>query len=496
MDCFGLVRLPEPRLRFGYDQALDDPRDGLTLFGPLDEGNPRGIRAGVVGTKDGITLFRDWVGRIQGPVAVDPPRPARPSFPGFEAAFRVPWDPRPVVELHVDPLDLRKCLLLDDRHLRVFRTVDLFAGRIVEAVRELESTVDVWFVVVPDDVRKYCRPRSTVERSLRVEAEGKLPLAFARRLEIQEPLFAEDRAAAVPYRYEVDFRNQLKARLLGQRVPTQVVREPTIADVDPRRDVMRPDVAWHLATAAFYKAGGRPWKLGTVRPGVCYLGLVFKQDDSGGDPRAACCAAQMFLDSGDGVVFRGALGPWYNPSTGDYHLSRSAARELVGVALRTYEQSHGTAPTELFVHGRTRFDNEEWAGLREAAGVETNVVGVRITEERGFRLFRTEKLPALRGLAWLRDERAGYLWTRGFVPRLQTYIGREVPLPLLVEVVRGEAPIETVLTDVHSLTKLNYNACRYADGQPVTLKFADRVGEVLTAGPIEGNAPLPFKFYI
>jgi hypothetical protein len=48
---------------------------------------------------------------------------------------------------------------------------------------------------------------------------------------------------------------------------------------------------------------------------------------------------------------------------------------------------------------------------------------------------------------------------------------------------------------VLALTKLNYNACIYGDGQPVTLSFADAVGEILTAGPVTG-APTPFKLYI
>ena len=33
------------------------------------------------------------------------------------------------------------------------------------------------------------------------------------------------------------------------------------------------------------------------------------------------------------------------------------------------------------------------------------------------------------------------------------------------------------------LTKLNYNACIYCDGTPLTLKFADLIREILTAGP-------------
>ena len=27
----------------------------------------------------------------------------------------------------------------------------------------------------------------------------------------------------------------------------------------------------------YYKAGGRPWQLADVRPGVCYVGLVYKR---------------------------------------------------------------------------------------------------------------------------------------------------------------------------------------------------------------------------
>ncbi|MCI0348717.1 MAG: hypothetical protein L0Z53_04770 [Acidobacteriales bacterium] len=80
---------------------------------------------------------------------------------------------------------------------------------------------------------------------------------------------------------------------------------------------------------------------------------------------------------------------------------------------------------------------------------------------------------------------------------MQTYPGRELPNPLTVEIVDGSAEIEQVMRDVLALTKLNYNACIYADGQPVTLRFADAVGEILTAGPTAKDVPpLPFRYYI
>src|SRR5436853_1366048 len=96
-----LIHIPEPRLLFRHKQAMEDPRDGLTLFGPLDEGKPYGIKAGVIGRKDGIRRFKDWVKRIQGPISNDKPQLSRPPFPGFEAAFRIPWDPQPALQIEL-----------------------------------------------------------------------------------------------------------------------------------------------------------------------------------------------------------------------------------------------------------------------------------------------------------------------------------------------------------------------------------------------------------
>lgn len=45
-----------------------------------------------------------------------------------------------------------------------------------------------------------------------------------------------------------------------------------------------------------------------MRDGVCYIGLVFKQDPSGQGGANACCGAQMFLDSGSGNLSFGGWG--------------------------------------------------------------------------------------------------------------------------------------------------------------------------------------------
>jgi len=56
--------------------------------------------------------------------------------------------------------------------------------------------------------------------------------------------------------------------------------------------------------------------------------------------------------------------------------------------------------------------------------------------------------------------------------------------------------IRDVLADIMRLTKINYNACHYNDGLPVTVRFADKVGDVLTMGSAKDSERQPLKFYI
>lgn len=170
----------------------------------------------------------------------------------------------------------------------------------------------------------------------------------------QSALFEENKDDATPYVHEEQFHNQLKARLLGASILTQVVRESTLAvgvDSESKRAEAnwaerQSEIAWNLSTGVFYKVGGRPWKVAGIRDGVCYLGVVFKNGETSIQTRHACVAAQMFLDSGDGVIFKDAVGPWYSPKSGEFHLSRRAAAELVGMCIDAYRMKVGGEPRE------------------------------------------------------------------------------------------------------------------------------------------------------
>lgn len=501
--------LTEPELMFGAGNVLASTKDGLFLFGPLKEGQTRReIRYGVVGTQWGIEHFLTWIGAVRHFVAPkDSPSAQHRPFPGFAEVFGTDLPERPVCQLTIAAADIDAVLLLGDRHLAIHKTVELFAAPIRRFMNEEDVGVDVWFVVIPEHVHTWGRPQSAPPPNLRKASDVLVDSRMAKSLASTPSLFAEDNEAAIAYQYEMHFRNQLKARLLEgpQRAVVQIVRETTVApnaflrkDGAPARRLQdAATVAWNLCTTAYFKAVGRPWKLARVRDGVCYVGLVFKQLSASVHQGYACCGAQMFLDSGDGLVFRGAVGPWRSMKTRQFHLPREKAFELLSMVKAAYEEKHRRPPAEMFIHAQSGFDDDEWAGFSEAAGSRTHLVGVRIRDENQLKLFRPGKNPILRGTALLERERRGFLWTRGYIPYLSTYPGRENPNPLRIDIQRGSADLHTVLEDVLNLTKLNFNACIYGDGRPVTLNFADAVGEILTAGPVQSSQPpLPFKHYI
>lgn len=205
-------------------------------------------------------------------------------------------------------------------------------------------------------------------------------------------------------------------------------------------------------------------------------------------------AAQMFLYEGDAVVFRGANGPW-KTSDFEFHFQPKEAQSLIAKVLETFKSKHGAPPKQFFIHGRTTFNDDEWKAFKKAMPKGTNLVGVRIKETHGeSKLFHDRDYPVMRGTAIILNNRNALLWTNGFVPRLDSYIGPETPNPLSITVLRstGRRPnIRTVLADIMGLTKINYNACNYNDGLAVT-----KVGDVLTMGSAREADKQPLNFYV
>lgn len=499
--------LEEPALEFRFGQACIDPHGGLGLFGPYDAdapSRPGNVVYGVVGTEAGIRAFRTFAEALAKPIVscsygepsqVNKERLLWPPFPGYEAAFCTNWCAAPAWSHAINEEKISACLSDKDPYQRASGVSEEY----LEAIRlgaERDDRLGVMVCVVPDDVWLHCRPHSRGP-----VGEGRRPsrreVEFRRR---QPDMFG----AYDPEQYElsVDFRRQLKARSMTYGIPIQIVRESTLRLQDggsgSERGLTRlSDRAWNLGTTIYYKVGGKPWRLNTAREGVCYVGLAFRRANEGSSSGTACCAAQMFLDSGDGVVFRGEFGPWYSPETREFHLDRPAARELLEGVLRVYREQGGRELREVFLHSRSWISRDEFEGYAEAYPAGAKIVGIRVRQEKDrLRAFRPGRYPVMRGTLWLGGERTAYLWTSGFKASLLTYDGWETPVPLRIDVQHGEADIRQVCSDILGLTKLNYNACKLGDASPVTIKFSDAVGEILVSNPNVRDCKPNFGYYI
>ncbi|MGI6387985.1 MAG: hypothetical protein ACOX2W_12870 [Desulfomonilia bacterium] len=170
-------------------------------------------------------------------------------------------------------------------------------------------------------------------------------------------------------------------------------------------------------TALYYKAGENHGDLIPHVDGVCYIGIAYKLGES--KSNSACCAAQMFLDTGDGIVFLGDDKPIYSPWKKQFTLTDDAAEKLLRGVLDTYKNLDGRPLKEIFIHCRSEINIEQWIGYQKACPDNCKLVGVRVRPERnGPRLYRIVQRPVLRGTFWKVNERSGYLYCSGFKPRI------------------------------------------------------------------------------
>ena len=227
-----LIYIEEPNILFAHGQKCTDARDGLALFGPLNQ--IYGIKSGVIATQNGLRIFKEYLNQIQKPI-YNLNNVTRPMFPGFEAVFGCKWESQNIVFKEVTDEEIGRHLYNASTHKRTYDLVTLFIDKIITANKNDEERVDVWFVIVPDEIYKYCRPNSVLPKEL-VQTKALLTKSSAKKISFQLDMFEnkeeeirEKVIEAKTYNYDAQFHDQLKARLLQHTIPTQILRESTLA---------------------------------------------------------------------------------------------------------------------------------------------------------------------------------------------------------------------------------------------------------------------------
>ncbi len=437
--------------------------------GPLDAGSPlapKEIRLGIVGTSETVEGVRDWLERCRYGIAAKKSNQPYlfPKFPGYGpdtklgAAFTI--DPQ--LERIIPQREFDRICGNENSSQVVDEAVELFFSELHYLTEK--ATTDVLICAVP---------MSLYSHMLNIRSSGKGDVDEER----------ENEGA------KLDFHHLLKARAMKLNRPIQIILPMTYDNSKRLRQKGRVERvkqlqdeatrAWNFYTALYYKAGGTPWRLirNDSQLTVCYIGIGFYKtlDRS----RLLTSTAQIFNERGYGIILRGGTAK-VSKADKQVHLQGQDAYELLNKALKAYRSEHRNLPARIVLHKTSLYSPEELEGFRQALRDcyvdSADFISLR---DSFTRLFRNGKYPPLRGTLFSKDESSHVLYTRGSVDFFCTYPGMYVPRPLEFRCEAREQTPKFLAQEILALTKMNWNNTQFDNNEPIVLKAARRVGDIL-----------------
>lgn len=462
-----LETIPEPDLEFAKDRYIC-PRIGIASFDVYDslrEIRRDKINIGAVGTDKGLEKLRQWLEKCKQPIPARSDTLQRylfPPFPGFNPDYG--FKASLVVSsegFKSIPADEVRRIVKDpgDRNHKVVKAQELYL-KSIEFLARNRRAIDVIICVLPNELYDAItkEEHEDTEESI-TKHEDELP------------------------DIEHNFRRALKAESLRLEKPLQLVREQSLTDQASQDAATR---AWNFCTAIYYKTNQTvPWKLVTDQnePRVCYVGVGFFRSR---DKQATHTSlAQIFDELGNNVILRGGLA-YEEKFDRRPHLERDPAETLLGRAIDDYILANETQPARLALHKTSLYTEKEREGFMRACE-SRNIKRVDLVTflDATDRALRTGRYPPLRGTHITFDEKSHLLYTRGSVPFYKTYAGLYIPQPLDIRIDTADSSSEKICREILGLTKMNWNSARFDGKYPITLRCAQKVGEIMKYLPAD-----------
>lgn len=460
--------IEEPHLKFRKGEAKD-PRAGLMKYGPWTPGSTghNEIKIGIIGTNKSIGAVKGLLQEMETVIPRDSSQVKRhqPPFPSmgpnspFEASF-VLMDRH---QNELKPRDLDHITQHDKTSENVNVLLDQMDKRLKILKQRKDPPPDVVIIAIPEVIEEACTDTGI--------DKGKMKSG------------------------RTDFHDRVKTFGLKYDVPTQLIR-PSSVHFDGTGQA-KAEVAWNLAVGLLYKSReGKPWKVADLAENTCYAGISFYRERHGDQSRAHASLAQVFLDTGESFVVWGDPAIKDN-STSNYHLTKDSAEDIVKQILDQYMMSK-PQPERLVLHKTSRFHKEEREGFRNAASDIPKLDFVTIREGDGIRLFPESDYPPLRGTVLHPENTNSYfLYTKGYVPSLETYPGPRIPTPITIELDPevNYTSYRKICREILSFTKLDWNTSSFCKKLPVTIKVARSVGAILAESKNRGIDVKPQYYY-
>ena len=489
--------IPEPDLIFGNRNEDKDPRIGLKHFGPYfydDEDSPlESVRIGIIGNKKCVGLAKQILQFIDQPV------PSRKSnrwlfvdYPGMSntSKFKCVMNTSDNWNASLsDDLELGKIKNIENPNERIGYAVDLYLKKI-ENIAESDNQPNVIICTLPKSVEDYCGigehtygAKTAKPSRLEQEIAG---LKSKNQSFLTEWGFIPTNDVEIKEK-GFDFRNSLKGKAMKYGIPIQLIKESTLdhilhyADLPEKTKVDPATFSWNFSTALYYKANGKPWRLAKLRQDTCYVGVSFFVDKLSPNRSIQISMAQVFTRNGEGLVLRGTEVD-VDEKTNKPYLKKDQAQNLMRRALEKYFDVSGQNPARVVVHKSSAFSEDERAGFNKAIYGneirEKDFVAIR-PSYNWINFIRLGNYPVLRGTMIEITNSEFLLYSSGFSPRIRSYAGHRIPNALRITHI-GDSQNEEIAKEILGLTKLNWNTTAFSTAIPITLKFADGVGKILS----------------
>ena len=482
----------EPELEFGTGRHIDI-KFGLMNHGPFDFDNPlapKKIKLGIVGTPETIKGVAAWLEKCRNGIPAKPSKRPNlfPRFPGFGEGTPLCADfvldtqlQRAIPKNHFDKLcqgpktdevllKIAQLYLDELKYLSEKTTVDVFVCAfpfvLVQFLEQEEDEVD----------------NDTVDQ------------------------YSERGVVIIPSKFIL--HDHLKAQAMRFGKPTQIIRPSTYdeqkrlkskkASGEKKQLQDEATRAWNLYTALYYKSGGMPWRL--VRDesefSTCYIGVSFYKTLD--ETKLLTSTAQVFNERGEGVVLRGGTAQ-ISKDDKQIHFSAEDAYNLLKNALQIYQKEHKHFPARVVIHKSSKHNTDEITGFEKALrdfSIEPEMADFVSVTSSSTRLFRDNLYPPLRGTFLDMEEESYVLYTKGSVDFFSAYPGMYVPRPLEIRCDQVAATPTYLAQEILALTKMNWNNTQFDGKEPITLRCARQVGQILKYfGPDDHYQPY-YRFYM
>ena len=461
--------------------------------GPFDFDStlaPKKIKLGIVGTPETIEGVAAWLEKCRVGIPAKPSKRPNlfPHFPGFGAGMQLCADfvldsqlQRAIPQKKFD--ELCQGVKTDEVLLKI---AQLYLDEL-EYLSE-KTTVDVFVCAFPFVLVQFLE-----------QGEGEVDDDIGDYHETLEPV-------AISPKFIL--HDLLKAQAMRFRKPTQIIRPSTYDErkrLNPKTTLgdkrsLQDEAtrAWNLYTALYYKAGGTPWRLvrNPSELSACYVGVSFYKTLD--ETKLLTSTAQVFNERGEGVVLRGGTAQ-ISKDDKQIHLSAENAYNLLKNALQIYQREHKNFPARIVIHKSSKHNADEIIGFEKALqdySIESELADFVSVTRSSIRLFRSNRYPPLRGTFFDTGGEYFVLYTKGSVDFFSTYPGLYVPRPLGFRCDRVSETSPFLAQEILALTKMNWNNTQFDGGQPITIRCARQVGQILKYfGPDDHYEPY-YRFYM